>query len=61
MTRSKYYAWRDQGRESKRARSDRRLLVMIRSLHQEWDGLTTFLQGYFQDFPHSFENSPVVD
>ena len=39
VTRSKYYAWRDRGRESKRARSDRRLLVMIRSLHQEWDGI----------------------
>ena len=38
VTRSKYYAWRDRGRESKRAGSDRRLLVMIRSRRQEWDG-----------------------
>ena len=35
LMRSKYCAWRDRGRESKRAGSDRRLLVMIRCLHQE--------------------------
>ena len=39
VCRSKYYAWRQRGGESLRARSDRRLLVLIRSLHQEWDGI----------------------
>ena len=39
VCRSKYYAWRQLGRESPRARSDRRLLVLIRSLHQEWNGI----------------------
>lgn len=39
VARSKYYAWVDRGRESKRVRSDRRLMVLIRSLHQEWDGI----------------------
>ena len=39
MCRSQYYAWRSRGRRSSRARSDRRLWVLIRSLHQEWDGI----------------------
>ena len=53
VTRSKNYAWRDRGRESKHAGSDRRLLVMIRSLHQEWDGILSYrrmhacLQGQY--------------
>ena len=42
VCRSKYYAWRQRGRESPRARSDRRLLVLIRSLHQEWKGILGF-------------------
>ena len=39
VSRSKYYAWRQRGRESQRERSDRRFLVLIRSLHQQWDGI----------------------
>ena len=39
VCRSKYYAWQQRGGESLRARSDRRLLVLIRSLHQKWDGI----------------------
>ena len=38
VSRSKYCAWRDLGRESNRTRSDYRVLMMVRSLHQEWDG-----------------------
>ncbi|MCY3540362.1 MAG: IS3 family transposase [Gammaproteobacteria bacterium] len=37
--RSKYYARRQRDRESLLALSDRRLLVLIRSLHEEWDGI----------------------
>ncbi|MYD46367.1 MAG: transposase [Gammaproteobacteria bacterium] len=38
--RSKHYAWIERGRESKNyAVSDRRLLVLVRSLHQEWGGI----------------------
>ena len=38
--RSKYYAWIERGRESKNcAASDRRFLVLMRSLHQEWGGI----------------------
>ncbi|MXZ56784.1 MAG: IS3 family transposase [Gammaproteobacteria bacterium] len=37
--RSKYYAWIERGRESNYAASDRRLLVLMRSLHQEWGGI----------------------
>ena len=48
VTRSTYYAWCDRSRESKRARPDRRLLVMIRSLHQEWDGVKVPLAAAIQ-------------
>ena len=39
MSRSKYYAWRQQGDTSRRVREDRRLEVLIRSIHAEWDGI----------------------
>ena len=39
VTRSKFYAWVERGRESTYASSDRRLLVLIRSLHPEWHGI----------------------
>ena len=34
---SKYYAWRELSRLSPRARSDRCILVLIRSLYPEWN------------------------
>ena len=39
VSRSKYYAWRQQGGTSQREREDRRLAVLIRSIHAEWDGI----------------------
>ena len=39
VSRSKYYAWRQQGGTSRREREDRRLGVLIRSIHAEWDGI----------------------
>lgn len=39
VSRSKYYAWIARGREPTYAALDRRLLVLIRSLHREWKGI----------------------
>ena len=39
VSRRKYYAWIARGREPTYAALDRRLLVLIRSLHREWKGI----------------------
>ena len=51
MSRSKYYAWRQQGDTSRRAREDRRLGVLIRSIHAEWDSILGYRR--MRDVLHS--------